>query len=174
LHQQGIKAEDIASIHVLVPQEVVKTVCEPLSAKRRPANAYEAQFSIPYLVATGLMRGRLTLAEIETPALIDPAVLALCDLTTYAADPQTAFPKYFDGEVIVQLKNGQTVREREAVNRGAVDRPLSASDIVQKFHDNVATRLTPQRAQAIEQAVLDLDGHDASALSDLLGQASMG
>ncbi len=172
LYEQGVRHEDIESIEVLVPQEVVKTVCEPLAAKRRPANSYEAQFSIPYLVATGLIKGRLTLAEIEDQALVDPAVLALCDRTTYTADPDTAFPKYFDGEVVVTLKNGVILREREAVNRGAFDRPLSSSDILHKFHENVATVACPAQAEQIEQAVLGLDEHDAQALAHALGRAA--
>jgi len=171
LHQRGIKPDDIASIHVLVPEEIVKTVCEPIASKRRPANPYEAQFSIPYLVATGLVKGRLTLAEIQESALVDKTLLALCDLTSYAPDPNTAFPKYFDGEVIVHLKNGASLSERESINRGAVDRPLSATDISRKFHDNVMTGLTPNQADKIEQAVLNLDSDDAATLAKVLGRS---
>lgn len=171
LHQQGIHADDIESIHVLVPYEVIKTVCEPLELKRRPANAYEAQFSIPYLVATGLLKGRMTLEELEDQALTDLNVLKLCKITTYAADPDTAFPKYYDGEVIVHLKNGTAMREREVINRGAVDRPLTADDIKQKFYDNMNLRVTPERAEQVARAVLSLDSASASELAKILGQA---
>jgi 2-methylcitrate dehydratase PrpD len=41
----------IDRIRALVPAEVVKTVCEPLANKRRPANSYDAQFSIPFVIA---------------------------------------------------------------------------------------------------------------------------
>ena len=60
-------------------REVVKTVCEPAANKRRPANSYDAQFSIPYTVAAALRRGRFTLDELEDDALGDPAILALAD-----------------------------------------------------------------------------------------------
>ena len=62
---------DIERIKALVPAEVVKTVCEPVANKRRPANAYDAQFSIPYLVAASLVRGRFALAELEPEVLAD-------------------------------------------------------------------------------------------------------
>ena len=62
---------DIERIKALVPAEVVKTVCEPVANKRRPANAYDAQFSIPYLVAASLVRGRFGLAELEPEVLAD-------------------------------------------------------------------------------------------------------
>lgn len=155
LHQKGVKIDDIERVDVLVPQEVVKTVCEPEAAKRKPANSYEAQFSIPYLVGTALVHGRLTLDDIEPPALYDPQVLALARRTYYQADPDTSFPKYYDGEVIVRLKDASVMRERESVNRGASDRPLSREDICIKFRDNAARQVSAQRAEAIEALLLD-------------------
>lgn len=170
IHGQGIAFEDIARVDVLVPAEVVKTVCEPEAQKRNPANSYEAQFSIPYLVGTGLIKGRLTLEDIEAPALFDPQVLDLASRTFYRNDPDTSFPKYYDGEVIVTLKNGKVVREREAVNRGAVDRPLTADDIIQKFRQNAARELGSERVVAIEQAVLGMEAHSARQLAEVLGR----
>ena len=78
--------------------EVVKTVCEPVANKRRPANAYDAQFSIPYLVAASLVRGRFTLAELEPEALSDERILRLCDLVDYEVDARSTFPRHYTGE----------------------------------------------------------------------------
>ena len=170
IHQKGIPLEQIDRVDVLVPAEVIKTVCEPEAQKRKPQNAYEAQFSIPFLVGTGLLKGRLTLEDIEAPALHDSQVLALAARTFYQADPNSAFPKYFDGEVMVTLKNGDVLREREAVNRGAVDRPLTAFDITQKFRANAARQLSEDRVAAIEQAVLTMESDSAHSLALALGQ----
>ena len=79
-------------MRVLVPQEVVKTVCEPIANKRNPANSYDAQFSIPYIVATGLLKGRFTLAELEDEALRDSAVLSLASRVDYEVDPALDLP----------------------------------------------------------------------------------
>lgn len=172
IHNQGVRPQDIDRIEVLIPQEVIKTVCEPLDAKRKPANSYEAQFSIPYLVGTALVHGRLTLDDIDPPALFDPTVLALAQRTEYRADADSSFPKYYDGEVIVHLRDGTTVREREAVNRGASDRPLSREDICIKFRDNARRQVSPERAQIIESLFIDSDlGMSARALAKSLGQA---
>ena len=70
-----------------VPAGVMKTVCEPLENKRRPANAYEAQFSIPYSVATGLRHGRFGLDALEPEAYEEPQTLALSALVECEADP---------------------------------------------------------------------------------------
>ena len=169
IHAKGVSVEDIVRVDVLVPAEVVKTVCEPEAQKRNPANSYEAQFSIPYLVGTGLLKGRLTLEDIEAPALFDHQVLDLASRTFYRHDPDTSFPKYFDGEVIVTLKSGEVLREREAVNRGAVDRPLTTEDIIQKFRQNASRQLEYQRVIDIEKAVLGMEKNSARQLAGILG-----
>jgi 2-methylcitrate dehydratase PrpD len=170
LHQQGVRADQIRRVTVLVPKEVVKTVCEPEEFKRKPANSYEAQFSIPYLVSTALLKGRLTLDDIDGPALFDPETLALAQRTDYAIDPASVFPTYFDGEVIVELKDGRVVRERESVNRGAVDRPLTEEDIKRKFRENAGRQVSRARLDEIEKSILELERGSAKDLAQSLGQ----
>lgn len=171
LHAQGVRPEQVRRITVLVPQEVVKTVCEPEAAKRKPTNSYEAQFSIPYLVGTALCKGGLTLDDLEESALRDPAVLALAAMTDYQCDPHSGFPKHYSGEVVVELTDGRVLREREAVNRGAEDRPLTTEDIRGKYRDNALRQVCTARAESIEQSVLQLEQGSARALADQLGQA---
>lgn len=161
---------DIRSVEVLVPAEVVKTVCEPEANKRTPANSYDAQFSIPYIVATGLLRGRFTLDELEDKAIGDKEVLALAQRVNYAVDPKSTFPKHYTGEVIVTLNNGKVVRHREAVNRGCSDRPLSNAEIEAKFFDNALRLLNRQRAERIRDAVVGIDRGSAVALADILAE----
>ncbi|MEM1161585.1 MAG: MmgE/PrpD family protein, partial [Pseudomonadota bacterium] len=57
--------DGIAKIEAWVPQEVHKTICEPVANKRRPQNDYDAKFSTHFLVGTALKHGRLGLAELE-------------------------------------------------------------------------------------------------------------
>lgn len=157
LTKDGIDIGAIEKIEALVPAEVVKTVCEPEANKKRPANSYDAQFSIPFLVAAALVRGRMTLAELEDAALSDPRILALADKVQYRVDPDSPFPKAYSGEVRIAFKEGKQVAAREQVNRGAPDRPLSEPDIVEKYRANAAISVSPAAAERIEAAVLSLD-----------------
>ena len=74
----GFGIDDIVRIKALVPGGGEDGV-RPVANKRRPANTYDAQFSIPYLVAASLLHGRFTLAELEPEALNDAAILRVCD-----------------------------------------------------------------------------------------------
>jgi 2-methylcitrate dehydratase PrpD len=163
-------AKAIRSVEVLVPAEVVKTVCEPEANKRRPANSYDAQFSIPYIVATGLLRGRFTLDELEPAAMADREVLSLAARVHHKIDPASTFPRHYTGEVIVTLESGEILHHREAVNRGSADRPLSNAEIVAKYLDNACRTLTRDRAERVCAAVLGLDGAEAVDLANILSQ----
>jgi 2-methylcitrate dehydratase PrpD len=163
-----IDINDIASVVALVPQEVIKTVCEPEKYKKAPQNSYDAQFSIPYAVASGLARGHFGLAALEEQALREPEVLALASKVQYQVDPNSRFPKYYSGEVIVKLKSGEELRWREDMNRGSADRPLSSEDIVQKFLGNMLTVVSAERAEMVKNLVLSLDTLDAQEFSKKL------
>lgn len=164
--QHGLTAAQIRSVRALVPQEVVKTVCEPVATKKRPQNSYDAQFSIPYIVATALLRGSFGLEHLEDAALADPQVLDLAQRVAYEVDPNSPFPKYYSGEVIVTTTDGRELRERQEVNRGSADRPLSAADIERKFMENARLVVSPQRAAQLRDLVLGLEALDARQLAE--------
>jgi 2-methylcitrate dehydratase PrpD len=163
LRSQGIRAGEIVHVRALVPQGVVKTVCEPVANKRRPANSYDAKFSIPYAVATALVRGRFGLAELEEPALRDAQVLALADKVDYEADPNSGFPKWYSGEVVIRLRDGRELAQREQINRGAADRPLANEEIIAKFMENAQLAVSPARAAEMRDAILSMDGRAVRA-----------
>jgi len=171
--QHQFKIDDIVRIKALVPGEVVKTVCEPVANKRRPANAYDAQFSIPYLVAASLIRGRFTLAELEPEALNDEAILRVCDLVDYEVDPRSTFPRHYTGDVQISLRDGRVLMHREAMNRGCADRPLSNAEIIEKFTGNARMRLSARQASEVQEAVLGLDrAADVRPVIDRICQAA--
>ena len=166
--RDGVAPEAIERIEALVPHQVIPVVCEPVANKQRPANAYDAQFSVPFLVAAAWVRGGLTLAQLEPAELADPAILALAARVSHAPDPNSPFPESYSGELVVHLRNGTTLRHREEVNRGAPTRPLTNADIVAKYRGNAALALSPSAQHRIEHAVLTLARHPASHLANAI------
>ena len=153
----GIPLDKIDHITALVPAEVIKTVCEPEANKKRPSNSYDAQFSIPYLIATAITNNRMTLAELEDAALHDPETLDLANRVSYRADPDSTFPKAYSGELIVTLKDGTELRHREHINRGADERPLTNAEIVEKYNANSALAGSRDQATAMRDTLLSID-----------------
>ena len=163
LRRGGADPARIERITALVPREVVATVCEPAANKRRPANDYDAKFSVPYVIAASLVAGRFGLAELEPAALGDPRILELAAKVGYEIDPRSGFPAHYSGEVVLHMTGGATLRHREQVNRGSAERPLSEAEIEAKFFDNGGSR-------AVRDAVLGMEEMSARELEDILSQ----
>lgn len=155
--REVLRASDVKSVTALIPKQAIPIMCEPLEKRRRPATSYAAQFSLPYNIACGLLRGRFTLDELEEPTLSDPEILDLASKFSYQIDPRTEYPKYYSGEVVVKLHNGIELRHREHVNRGAADHPVTAPEIQAKFMDNAQRVMPKARAEALADDILHLE-----------------
>lgn len=158
---------NIDAIKVLLPEGVFKTICEPEANKKRPQNDYDAKFSTHFLVATALVRGEVTLAELEPEVLRDPEILALADKLSYENDPDSPFPVAYSGEVIIKTRDGRKLSHREHFNRGAADRPLSNEDIVAKYQDNAALVVDGTTREKQMAAMMGLDSEDVVAVEAL-------
>lgn len=166
--KHGIRAEDIEHVRALLPQETLQIVAEPHENKVKPANSYDGKFSAQYAVATCFVRGRFGLAELEDEALRDADALALAQKVHCEVDPDTQFPRYFSGGLIVTMRDGREFRHHEPVNRGSGERALSESDIVAKFEENAELAVSRARVQQIREAVLNADAMDARELAQVL------
>lgn len=154
---ESFRIEDIQRIICPSSELGVQMVFEPLAEKKMPTTAYAAQFSVPYIVAAALARSEFGIKELEADALSDEAILNLAKKVSYTADPDTAFPKAFSGEVIIELANGKTIRHREQLNRGCAARPLTRADIIDKFFGNTDGLISQERANEIMESVLQID-----------------
>lgn len=157
-----IGSADIAEIRCAIHPVPGKVVCEPAEAKWAPRDEYDAKFSLPYVVATALTRGRFTLAELEDDALADRAVLDLAQKVRVSDDDDSAFPAAYSGAVEIELSDGRVLRHREQVNRGHEERPLANDEIVAKFRDTIGGVAAPAVADRVQAAVLGL-GDDTPA-----------
>ena len=167
-----INGSSIERIDVRVPREVMPVVCEPEANKKRPANSYDAQFSIPFLVAAAIRRGQVSLMEIEGDALRDPEILELADAVVCEPDPDSPYPKSYSGEVSLTLSDGRALHHREEINRGASGRPLNNAEIVEKFRQNAMASVSRRRAEEIESLVLGAPGSlPAQNFAAVLGTA---
>jgi 2-methylcitrate dehydratase PrpD len=166
--EHRLTADAVEAVECLVPAGEVPIVCEPRAAKVRPRTSYDAQFSLPYTVASALIDGQVGLDTFATERLADPGRTALAELVTHTIDHNSSFPKGFPGWVRVRLRDGRTLEARAPDGRGSLERPLPPEAIVLKFRDNAARALPAARVAEIERAVLQLDAlRDVRALVTL-------
>ena len=164
--RDGISADAITAIRCRTSPGPVPRLWEPLAAKHAPPNGYAAKFSLPYLIAVILVKGRAGLAEFTDAAVRDRDVLRLASRVTYELDPTIDYPRQFVGDVEVTLADGRRLRERQDRPRGGPDAPLTRAEIEAKFRSNAGLALPAGRADAVIAAVSGLAA--ASSLKDLI------
>lgn len=164
--RHGIEPSNIARIRALIPEDTVPVIAEPVANKKRPVSDYDAKFSTQFIAAACFERGKFGLAELEDEALRDPAILALADKVECEIDPNSEFPRFFSGGMVVTTKDGGEFIHHERINRGAGERALTGEEIVTKFMDNATLAVLPARAETVRALVLELDGRDANTVAE--------
>lgn len=171
-NRNHIDIDSIKCVSAKIGAQQVGIVCEPESIKRMPENSYGAQFSLHYVIATALKLGRFTMSELSDQALRDSSVLSLCQRISYEPDPNSAFPRYYSGELIIEMKDGRVFQAREEKNRGSDARPLQAEEIRQKFRDNAEGVLSATAMTQVMETVLSLDEQKTlSRISSLISES---
>ncbi len=153
--RHGIRPEHIALVRCRTAEGPVPRLWEPLAAKHSPPNGYASKFSLPYLLAVILVKGRATLAEFTDEAVRDEAVLRVAAKVGYELDPTIDYPRQFIGHVAIRLRDGRVVEERQNHPRGGPDFPMTREELEAKFRGN---------------AVIAVPGEQASRLIRIVGQ----
>jgi 2-methylcitrate dehydratase PrpD len=153
-------AQRLRERHRITPEQIVAVRCrtaegpvprlwEPLAAKHAPPNGYAAKFSLPYLLATMLVRGRAGLAEFSDAAVRDPAVLSVASRVSYELDPTIDYPRRFIGDVRIRLADGEELVERQEHSRGGPEHPVTTAEAEAKFRGNAGLVLDGRRVEEL-------------------------
>jgi 2-methylcitrate dehydratase PrpD len=145
LRARGTRADDVRAVVCRTAAGPVPRLWEPLARKHVPPNGYAAKFSLPYLVAVVLVKGRAGLAEFTDDAVRDGAVLRVAERVRYEVDATIDYPRQFIGDVEVALADGRILRERQDRPRGGPDAPLTRAELEAKFRGNAALALPADR-----------------------------
>ena len=162
---------EIGSIRCRTAAGPVPRLWEPLAGKHAPPNGYAAKFSLPYLLASILVRGRAGLAEFTDDAARDPAVLAIARKVGYELDARIDYPRQFVGDVEITLTDGRVLRERQDRPRGGPDAPLTRGEVEAKFRGNASLVLPPEQVEQVLRAASHLA--KAGSLAGLLAALAL-
>ncbi len=161
LRRRGVCASDLASATLEVAPPTVRTIGEPIEAKRMPESGYHAQFSGPYTVVAGLLGGGglgVGLADFSDAQACDSRRRELMARVEVVGDPQLMqiYPCQLPARLRVTTTDGQTLVEEVLTNRGGPDRPLSASELAAKYTDNTAGLLPNEVAARLHETLSGL------------------
>ena len=154
---------EVARIECPLTPYIFPLVAEPREIRIRPTNPYQALFSVQYVVALTLARGRVDLAAFYDQPLDEPDILAVADLVHCTRDEASKFPAHFPGEVVVHLKDGRIFRSRKEDSLGTPDVPLSRPALHAKFLTNATRAISPAAAEQLIDHVQRLETADSLA-----------
>jgi 2-methylcitrate dehydratase PrpD len=132
----GGVVEDIVEIEVAVSKMVTEMVGKPFVIGTNPQ--VDAQFSIPYTVASALSRGDVFIGDFETDAIHDRQVKALADCVKVSANPDLLAKDIFHAELTIKMKDGRTHRKTVNVPLGNPEKSMDAEQCREKFRKCVA------------------------------------
>jgi 2-methylcitrate dehydratase len=124
-----------------------------------PSTRETADHSLPFLIASALVRGSIDLATFAEDGLADPTVRALLPAISVVDDERynRAWPEATPYQITVTLAGGSTLIEEASYHLGHQRRPLSDDQLTAKFRELAEPVLGLGRASAVIEAVFDLE-----------------
>lgn len=175
--KNGIGIDDIESLHYRIKTFLIPYCIDyhgDRTRKYRPRNELDAQMSLPYSIAAGLLKGgKLQVADFDPSKFDDPRIHAIADKVDAVADAELdkvpLRPMSMPSIVTVTTKAGKTYTHRVDYQRGDPRNPFTPEEFVAKFHDCADELIGNAAASRIVEEVDRLDkAGDLSGLGKAL------
>lgn len=153
--KNNLRAGDVARIDCKVAEGAVNMVCEPWGKKISPVNSYEARFSLPFVIALMLTRGKAGPNEFSEEGLEDPEIKALMGKVSYDVEPSFKV-KNLPGWVMLTLRNGERLAYGIDAVRGDASHPFSREELLEKFRMNTAS-LAQEKRERISEMIFHFE-----------------
>ncbi|MBN3753741.1 MmgE/PrpD family protein [Paraburkholderia sp. Tr-20389] len=167
----NLSVEAIERIAVYTVRAAMPLVCEPIGQKRRPKLMIDAQFSVPFNVALGLVKGRVSFVDFTSAEFTSPEIERLMDKVTCHVDPalDAQYPDAWPARVEVELADGRTLVAATRYAKGDPRNPLSQDEVIAKHRSIVAGVVDERTDDEILDFILSLETRaDFSELTRIL------
>ena len=172
LSKHDVKTEQIRDITVY-GGDPVYGLSQPPEIKRVPRTITDAQFSVPWVVATALVNGKVTVDDFTEESLKRQDILTMTKKITARLDPSMNRHGVGPGRVIITMNDGTEYKEEVEHCLGSVERPMTFEDCTKKFRECAACAIKPLPAEKVERAIEMIDRldklDDATEIIRLLG-----
>ncbi len=164
----------IARIDVAIVAAGFPIVCEPIEAKRRPRSVVDAQFSLPFSIATALVHGSAWPDEFAPTRLDDSAIGRLMDRVHPVRDAalDSRYPRTWPCWLAITLDDGTRHEARIDHPLGDPEHFPDTGTLAAKFARLAERVVGADRARAIRDVVATID--ESGDVRELLALARCG
>jgi 2-methylcitrate dehydratase PrpD len=137
-----------------------------VAGKPDPRTDFEAKFSIPFVVATALIHGKVRLDAFTDERLADPAIRQLMGRTHLSVDEalNAAFPKKRAAQVRIHMRSGEVREHYQDTRRGDPDSPLTDAELEEKFRELVSPVVGSSSAEGLLKTLWSMESGDPRSL----------
>lgn len=159
IFRQGCDIHKIKSIHAECNKFTDTKLCRPVDIKRHPHNPVNAQFSLFYEIACGLVKGCVLPDSFTEDAIKNQEIARLSDLITWEINPEfeAVYPANYPARVTVTMEDGTTYVGEVKYPKGDPENPATREEVVNKFMNNAANTIGSVKAQRIVELVNKID-----------------
>jgi len=171
LYRQGVRSKNVKKVVAKVGDFSVKMLCNPEVRKRRPETHVDAQFSLPWAIATAICKNQGSIEEFGVGALKDPEVLAVAEKVAWELDPaaEAMYPKAYPATLVAELKDGRILQAHIDYPKGDPENPATKEEIISKFNSLTGKYLDKAKRDKIVDTVSHLEEiNNIAELADLV------
>jgi 2-methylcitrate dehydratase PrpD len=163
----GVAPESVQAVHCWVPQEVVPIIADPWADRQRPGKAHDARWSLPYVLALQVVKGRVNLTDFQ--GTCDESVMEWAGRISYESWADSGFPDRFPARVRMTLVDGTILDSTVSDVKGGASRPIEAGDVVAKVLGNLALGgMAPGAAAELVEQILHREDPDIASIGRVL------
>ena len=139
-----------------------------------PHNMLGAKFSLPYSIATALVKGTADVTDFYPDSIDDDRVRAMAAKVKVSLDTESSGEDGPTARAWVRMKNGHTLTSSVGIVPGDRKNPLPREALLNKFRFLTTDILSPQRTEEVIKLAGDhlQDLKNVKELTELLGGAA--
>ncbi len=143
--------------------ETAYAICLPPEVKGTPRNTVDAQFSLPWAVATALVHGKVTPRDFTVEAIRREDTLGVSRKVKGVLEPAYNRHGVGPGRIEIVMADGTVYTEEITHCLGSIERPMTFDDIAAKFRECAAGARKPLPAKTIEKVIVSISNLETLA-----------
>lgn len=160
---------NVENVEVKLTSAGYKIIGEPLEKKQNPKNVVDAQFSMPFALATSLLKGKLTVSEFTEEVIRDEKVRRFMKKIEVMPSEELdrEYPEKWPVIVKIKTKEDETAEIvlRKDYPSGEPEDPLNFDQVAEKFKSLVGDKIDVDAALSF---IKKLEKREISELFEVL------
>lgn len=154
---EQICVDEIERIECRIEERCYHIVCEPEEVKKNPETDYMMRFSLPYVAAVALVKGKVSPWEIDLKLAKDFQIREVMNKVVCIADDSKRNPGFFPGWVKIVMKDGAEYVFDQRWEMGTPQNPVDMDAVMTKFQNNLEHFYTQEQIDLLSETIQRFD-----------------